>query len=245
MQENDVTAAGNTALRDRLVLYLQDAYAMENEIVHVLEGQVKDAAPYPAISAQLQQHLDETKVHRERVAERLSAYGKTPPAIKGAVSALMGSVTGAIAGARKDSLARSARDDYATEHLEIATYAMLIAAARAYGDAETVRICQLNLRDEVKMARWLEEHIAQATVLAYEQAGITLPVEVQQEAISTWLAAWQGAQWDAQKVVAPGQQVNATITQSEVPAVSAPDVPPDVAPLVPPNEPSNPSGARV
>jgi hypothetical protein len=49
--------------------------------------------------------------------------------------------------------------DFAAEHYEIATYTMLITAARACRDEETARVCQEILRDEQEMARWLAQRL--------------------------------------------------------------------------------------
>jgi hypothetical protein len=95
--------------------------------------------------------------------------------MKEAVSSFMGNTVGAVSGARTDTLAMNARDEYVTEHLEIASYTLLITTARAYGDEETVRACELNLRDEIEMQTWLAQHLPEAALLTLQQDGITIP----------------------------------------------------------------------
>lgn len=166
--------AQNDNLRDKLITYLQDAYAMEHQIVQMLEGQVKDTQKYPQIQARIQQHLDETHTHEQRMADRLGAYNEKPSATKSIGSNLMGSLVGAAAGGRTDALAKAARDDYTTEHMEIAAYGALICVAQAFGDSATIQAAQANLRDEVRMAHWLEQHIAEAVVYSFQEDGIAL-----------------------------------------------------------------------
>lgn len=166
--------AQNDNLRDKLITYLQDAYAMEHQIVQMLEGQVKDTQKYPQIQARIQQHLDETHTHEQRMADRLGAYNEKPSTTKSIGSNLMGSLVGAAAGGRTDALAKAARDDYMTEHLEIAAYAALIATAQAFGDGATIQAAQANLRDEVRMAHWLEQHMAEAVVYSFQEDGIAI-----------------------------------------------------------------------
>jgi hypothetical protein len=49
--------------------------------------------------------------------------------------------------------------DFAAEHYEIATYTMLITAARGCRDEETARVCQEILREEQEMAHWLAQRL--------------------------------------------------------------------------------------
>jgi ferritin-like metal-binding protein YciE len=161
-------------LRNKLVKYIEDAYAMENHIVEVLEKQVQDTQEFPNIQMQIQHHLDETREHQARMMRCLESYGQKPSGLKSALSNFLGNVMGALGGTQEDALAMNARNDYAVEHFEIATYGLLIATAQAYGDQQTVQACLANLRDEVEMANWLENHIAGVGLLALQKDGITL-----------------------------------------------------------------------
>ncbi len=164
--------ADRAELRNKLVSYIEDAYAMENQIVETLEKQLDDVAKYPQVQAKIREHLDQTKQHRDRMEARLRAYDKTPPAIKSAMTGLLGNLAGAMSGVRPDAVAKDARDDYATEHMEIASYGLLIATAQLYGDVDTVHAAELNLADEIAMSRWLEQHLAEAAIFALQDDGI-------------------------------------------------------------------------
>ncbi|CAP44121.1 DUF892 family protein [Bordetella petrii] len=52
---------------------------------------------------------------------------------------------------------------YTFEHMEIASYKSLIAAAELAGDAETKRVCEAILPQEEAIAEWLSERIATIT----------------------------------------------------------------------------------
>lgn len=162
-------------LKDKLVKYIEDAYTMENQIVQTLQRHVDQAKDFPNIQARIREHLAATEQHRTRMEQCLKSYGKSPSGLKGALSSFMGNTMGAMGAARTDTLAMDARDEYVTEHLEIATYTMLITTARAYGDEETVRACELNLRDEIEMQTWLAQHLPEAALLSLQQDGITIP----------------------------------------------------------------------
>src|SRR5258708_14820268 len=160
-------------LRNKLISYIQDAYATENHFVEILEKQVKATQKFPDIQAQIQNHLEATKQHRQRMEDRLGFYNTKPSAVKEAVTSAMGNVAGAAAGARTDSLAKDARDDYATEHLEIAAYELLIATAQPLGDRDTIQACQMNLRDEGVLSHWLETLIGRTTRLPMLEGRLT------------------------------------------------------------------------
>ncbi len=162
-------------LQDKLVNLLEDAHAMEDRLVDVLQRQIDQTKEFPNVQAKIREHLAATEQHRERIADRLKAYNKSPSGLKSALSALTGMTQGIVQGIRPESLAIMARDSYATEHFEIGMYTILITTARAFGDENTVRACELNLRDEVDMQAWLAQHLPEATLLTYEKDGITIP----------------------------------------------------------------------
>jgi ferritin-like metal-binding protein YciE len=176
----------NDDLRDKLVTYLQDAYAMENEIVDTLEKHVKDADGFPDIQNLIQRHLEETKQHRQRMEGCLNAYNEKPSGVKGAATSVMGNVMGMMSGSRTDTLAKNTRDDYTTEHFEIASYGLLIATAQAYGDTATIQACEMNLRDEVRMAALLEQQFPQVALICLQQDHIDVPQGMFPQAQSTW-----------------------------------------------------------
>ena len=125
----------NSVIMQKLVPFIQDAYALENQIVSTLEAHAEEARAFPAVQAKILEHLEQTRQHRERMAGRLEAYGQHPSAVKDALSGVLGNMLGAVSALRPDTLARNARDEYVTEHLEIAGYTLLITTARALGDS--------------------------------------------------------------------------------------------------------------
>jgi ferritin-like metal-binding protein YciE len=176
----------NDDLRDKLVTYIQDTYALENQIVDVLEKHEKDAQEYPDIQAMVHRHLEETKQHRQRMEQRLAAYNEKPSAMKDVAANLMANLIGALSGWRTDAVAKNARDEYVTEHMEIAAYGLLMATAEAYGDTETVHACSLNLADEIRMASLLEQQFPRIAILALRRDKIDVSAPVLQQSQSSW-----------------------------------------------------------
>jgi ferritin-like metal-binding protein YciE len=158
--------------RTQLIKYLEDIYALESHLVQVLDDHIKDAQNEPMTRQKIEQHLRETELHRDRVEQRLSTLGQGKPTFKATLSNVLGQMVGSLAGARTYTLARNARDEYASEQMEIASYIELITVAQAVGDVDTVRMAQLNLRDEVAMQQWLIEHLPEVTLRGLQQEGV-------------------------------------------------------------------------
>lgn len=194
-------------LRKKLITYLQDACAMEHQLTQVLEGQVKDTADYPQIQARVQQHLEETRLHEQRMTQRLAAYNEKPSGAKSVGANLTGALLGALASGRSDSLAKTARDDYMAEHMEIAAYELLISTAELCGDQETIVSCQANLRDEVRMANWLEQHLPDTIVYSFQKEHIALSDSeiptLRQNVMNALKQAKAGMEYETNADVAP------------------------------------------
>lgn len=162
-------------LKDKLIGYIQDAYAMEDEIVRVLRRQIEALEAHPEVQARLTQHLAETELQRKRMAQRLAAYDTAPSTFQAATSAIAGTAIGLAGSLRPDMLARNLLDDYVTEHHEIAAYTMLMAMARACDDEETARQAEQSLQEEVRMADWLFRRLPIALFADLQGQGVAVP----------------------------------------------------------------------
>lgn len=149
----------NDAHRNDLVIaWLNDAHAMENAIIESLEGQVDLASDHPQVQAGIQRHLEATRHHAEVVASCLAQFDEKPSTGKKVLASLGGKLQGIAMGAARDDLLKAALQDYATEHMEIASYRALIQAADAIGMPTIGESLKEVLADEMAMATWLEEN---------------------------------------------------------------------------------------
>lgn len=78
----------------------------------------------------------------------------------GKLTATAQSISGVFAG---DEVMKGPLASYTFEHMEIASYTILIAAANAVGEGEVARVCEQNLREEQAMAEWLKDNLPQVT----------------------------------------------------------------------------------
>jgi hypothetical protein len=103
---------------------------------------------------------------------RLEAHDGTPSTVReigGVVGALMKVPLDLVRG---DKAGRNARDGYAAEHLEIASYELLKRVAQRAGDDETVQTCDTIIAQERAMARRIEESWDAAVEQSLRDAGV-------------------------------------------------------------------------
>jgi ferritin-like metal-binding protein YciE len=140
-------------LRAKLVEYVQNVHAMEQNVLLMLDSVIlttKDAE----LAAMFEEHKAETRRHERRLNERLRALG-------GLSLTSTGKDLGAIAAAqvkgiadlwRTDKAVRNARDAFVTEHMEIAAYEVLERLAERVGDAQTAEVARENRAEQEAMA---------------------------------------------------------------------------------------------
>jgi ferritin-like metal-binding protein YciE len=145
--------------QEMMIAWLNDAYAMENSLVHTLEGRVKEAEDHPQIRARDEQHLAETRRHAELVKGCIERLGGDTSTLKTGMATVMGKVQGLSTALAKDTLVKNCLADYGAEQFEVASYTALIAGAQVLGDQETMAVCQQILREDAAMAEWLAQHL--------------------------------------------------------------------------------------
>jgi ferritin-like metal-binding protein YciE len=149
--------------KERLLQWLRDAHAMEEQAEQMLSSQAKRLENYPQLRERIEQHLQETRRQAERVRGCIERHGSSKSAIKdmtGKVVAVGQGLSGLFVG---DEVVKGSLADYTFEHMEIASYKILIGAADEVGDSETKRVCQEILREEEAMASWLEQNLPSLT----------------------------------------------------------------------------------
>lgn len=154
--------------------WLRDAHAMEKQAEQMLSSQVGRLEHYPELRQRLDEHKDETQAQAERIKRCLDARGASTSTVKdalGQATAMMQGLGGIFAG---DEVVKGAMAGYVFEHLEIASYRVLIQAARAVGDETTAQVCEAICREEDAMASWLYDHLPDLTraYLAREAADL-------------------------------------------------------------------------
>ena len=143
--------------KDQLLKHVDEALAMEQNVLRMLDGLITTTQD-DEIKQEMRQHKLETEQHADRMRERLEALGGQASTIRevgGIVGALMKSVVDLT---RTEKAGRNARDAYATEHMEIASYELLERVAKHAGDEETAEVARRNRAEEEAMASRIAEH---------------------------------------------------------------------------------------
>lgn len=158
-------------LREKLVDYIQDAHAMEQNVLRMLDSMIATTTDTEVV-AQLQRHRGETERHEELLRGRLDALGVGTSTVAEAAAVAGAMVKGVGDRVRADKPGKNARDGYVTEHVEIAAYELLERLAERAGDTETAQVARTIRRDEESMARWIAERWDKFLDLTLAEAGL-------------------------------------------------------------------------
>jgi ferritin-like metal-binding protein YciE len=160
-------------LQEQLVRHIDEAYAMEQNVLRMLDSMIGTTED-PEIKNELREHKLETERHAERMQQRLEAHSAGPSLVRqagGIAGALLKSVVDLN---RSEKAGRNARDGYATEHLEIASYQLLERIAQRAGDEETAAAARENREDEEAMAKKLDADWDKFVELSLKEEGVRI-----------------------------------------------------------------------
>ncbi|MGI8675048.1 MAG: DUF892 family protein [Thermoleophilaceae bacterium] len=158
-----------TPAQHKILQYLNEAHATEHALARTLQAHIA-VTPRGAYRSLLERHLAETKSQAERIERRMDELGVSRSLVQLGLG-VVGSVVGqAIALSRgpfelvrgfsgEEKLLKNAKDECATEALEIATYDALERLARDVGDEETGDLAAAIRDEEERMLANLREEI--------------------------------------------------------------------------------------
>ena len=161
------------ASQKKVVQYLGEAQASEDALVRVLQSQIA-MTPRGTYRTALEQHLRQTREHADRVGQRRRELGHGGNPLTYAVGAVESVVGQALALGKtpfdllrgsggEEKVLKNAKDAYASEALEIATYTAIERLARAVGDDETADLAASIRSDEQKMLERVLREIPKLT----------------------------------------------------------------------------------
>ena len=160
-------------LEKQLVKHIDEAYAMEQNVLRMLDGMI-ETTDDEEIKNELREHKLETERHADRMQQRLQADGASASMVK-EVGGIAGALMKGVADmARPEKAGRNARDGYTTEHMEIAAYQLLERVAQRAGDEETAEAARENRKDEEAMAKKLDAHWDRFAELSLRESGVTV-----------------------------------------------------------------------
>ena len=139
---------------------LRNAHAMESQAIELLERQIGRLENYPEMVARMQEHLRESKEQARRIEEILSALGTSHSAMKDTATSLLGNLMAIGHSVSPDEVLKNTIANFAFENYEIAGYLGLLTLADACGADRAKVALNESLREEERMAQWIQDHIA-------------------------------------------------------------------------------------
>ena len=163
-----------STINDQLIKHLDEAHAMEQNVLRMLDGMISTTDD-PEILQELEHHKIETEGHAHRMRKRLEAHGAAPSTVRQAAGILGALAKMPLDMVRSEKAGRNARDGYATEHMEIASYELLKRIAQRANDQETVADCELIIEQERAMAGTIASNWEKFAELSLRESGVTVP----------------------------------------------------------------------
>jgi ferritin-like metal-binding protein YciE len=141
---------------EQLIKYLTDAHSIEEQAIAQMRA-APDIAGDPQLADAFRAHLTESERHERLVRERLDAHGASPSKLKDAVMAVGGKGFVLFARSQPDTTGKLTAHALSYEHLEFASYELLLRVARRAGDEETATVAEQIRDEEAAMAQRLED----------------------------------------------------------------------------------------
>ncbi len=142
----------------RLLIYLNDALAMENASVERLQSRTKET-DIEELKIALQKHLQETRQQQERLEEIITNLGGKPTEEKAGLPILTSPKSIAEDMENKATTAewqlKYAEQDAIIENAEVVGYDMLIQWAIKVNVENVIPVLMQNLKEEEDMRMWL------------------------------------------------------------------------------------------
>jgi ferritin-like metal-binding protein YciE len=161
------------APHEQLVKYLTDAHAIEEQALVQMRLAPRIAGD-PVLASIFREHWSETGDHERRIRERLEARGTAPSRLKEAVMKAGGLGFALFATSQPDTPGKLVAHAYSYEHLELASYELLIRVAERAGDQEAAGAARAIGHEEEAMARRLADNFdraVEASLRAKDSAG--------------------------------------------------------------------------
>jgi ferritin-like metal-binding protein YciE len=158
-------------LQTQLVKHIDEAFAMEQSVLRMLDSMIASTDD-PEIKEQLREHKLETEKQADRMQRRLEAHGASPSMVREGVGIMQALMKSVLDVARTEKAGRNARDGYATEAMEIASYQLLERIAERAGDEATAEAARESRAEEEAMAKRIEAKWDRFAELSLQEAGV-------------------------------------------------------------------------
>jgi ferritin-like metal-binding protein YciE len=150
-----------TTIDEQLTRYLTDAHSIEEQALVQMRLAPRIAGD-PMLASIFRDHWAETDGHARRIRERLDARGAAPSRVKEVVMKAGGLGFALFASSQPDTPGKLVAHAYSYEHLELASYELLLRVAERAGDEDTANAARAIGDQEDAMARRLADNFDRA-----------------------------------------------------------------------------------
>lgn len=151
-------------LRSVFVTGLQNAHAVEQQAIALIDRQLDRLVRYPEIADRLRAHRVETEAQLRRLEEILQSLNESHSGWRDMAMSLMGNIAALSNSMAGDEVLKNHIVNHAFENFEIATYTSLIALAEAGDFAAAAPLLRASLGEEEAMAQWVRDSLADLTL---------------------------------------------------------------------------------
>lgn len=146
-----------------LLDWLRDAHAMEHQAEKMLTSFSDRLDDYPELKTRIDSHIQATRQQQELLRDCIEKQGGSTSKIKDLGAKLIGISQGLSGIFVSDEVVKGALSVYVFEQLEIASYTVLIAAAKQTVNTRVLDVCEQILPQEAAMAMWLQNYLPEVT----------------------------------------------------------------------------------
>jgi ferritin-like metal-binding protein YciE len=146
---------------------------MEQNVSRMLDGMISTTDD-PEILDALEHHKMQTEGHAQRMKARLEAHDAAPSNVRQVGGILQAFAKMPLDMVRGEKAGRNARDGFATEHMEIASYELLRRIAEKAGDEETANAAKEIIAEEKHMADVISQNWDRFAELSLREEGVTV-----------------------------------------------------------------------
>jgi ferritin-like metal-binding protein YciE len=192
----------DSTIQEQLVKYLTDVHSIEEQAIAQLRMAPKIAGD-PRLAEIFSRHLIETQTQERLVRERLEARGEKPSRIKDTVMKAGGVGFALFARVQPDTPGKLTAHAFSYEHLEVASYELLMRVAEHAGDEETADVAR-RIRDE---ERSMAERLAGVFDVAVDASLREVPRRDLEKQLVKYLADAHAIENQALQLLEKGQRI--------------------------------------
>lgn len=158
------TTAPSSHIRLIFVTGLQNAHAVEQQALSLIDRQLDRLARYPEIAERLRSHRLETEDQIGRLEDVLGSLGERPSGLKDMALGLMGNLAALGNVMAADEVLKNQLINAAFENFEVASYTSLVALAEAGSFPTAADLLRETLKEEIAMAAWVQDSLPDLTL---------------------------------------------------------------------------------